>query len=142
MTKEEFASSVMRLAGPQEPFKPSATYIPTGDCIEFVWAPDDYVAHRIDGLVTVYKSRKTGEVVGGVLKGIQAFCKMVCKRLPGFRAFAGPVRLEHIFLVHLWSEPPRPSDKHVVRAYEELAEVAQARQVDVDIAQACQAAGK
>jgi len=62
MKKEEFAEAVLRLANVQEPFRPTAAYIPDGDCIEFVMAPDDYVARRMDGLVTVYYSRQTGEV--------------------------------------------------------------------------------
>jgi hypothetical protein len=71
LTKDEFARAVLGLPGPQVPFQPEAVYIPEGDCIEFVVAPDDHFARRIDGLVTVYYSRKTGNIVGALIKGVK-----------------------------------------------------------------------
>lgn len=138
LTNDEFAQAVMRLAKPQRPFKPSATYIREGDCIEFVIAPDDYRAHRIDGLVTVYYSRRSGAVVGSLIKGVSEFCRRVLARFPGFGiAIQGrTVQLEHLFLAQLWSEPPNP-EEIVVRTYRELIAAAEQEKVAVDIDDLC-----
>lgn len=135
MTNDEFAQAVLRMASPERPFKPSATYIRDGDCIEFVIAPDDYVARRLDGLVTVYYSRKTGGVVGSLIKGVSGFCRKMLKRYPGFRiAIEGrTVKLEHIFLAQLWAEPPKAEDLAVVRTYRELIAFAEEQGFVVEI---------
>lgn len=143
MTNEEFAKAVLGVGNPQKPFKPKATYIPAGDCIEFVWSPDDYRAHRIDGLVTVYHSRKTNLVVGGLIKGVRAFCRKMLAKCPGFRVSieVKPVKLEYIFLAQLWTEPRRPNDETITKTYEELISAAARQKVDVDIGDVCQTAG-
>ena len=71
----EFAKRMMLLARPAEQFRPTATYDPDGDCIEFLAKPDPFYAERVDDLVTVYYSQETGEVIGSLLKGVSAFCK-------------------------------------------------------------------
>ena len=60
-SNSEFAKRMMLLARPSEQFKPTATYDPDGDCIEFLAKPDPFYAERIDDLVTVYYSQETGE---------------------------------------------------------------------------------
>ena len=136
MTNDEYADAVMRMAEPVSPFVPTATYIPEGDCVEFVAAPDDYRAHRIDGLVTVYYSRKTNQIIGSLIKGIHAFCQKVLEKCPGFKIAleSGPVKLEHIFLAKLWTQP-NPQEVIVVRAYKELIEVAEENDIQFEIGQ-------
>jgi hypothetical protein len=143
ITNEEFAKAVLGMRDPQRPFKPGATYIPAGDCIEFAWAPDNYRAHRIDGLVTVYYSRNTNRVVGGLIKGVHAFCRKMHEKFPGFRLSieVRPVQLEYIFLAQLWTEPLKPGNEELVRIYKELISVAKQQKVDVDIGDVCQATG-
>ncbi len=141
LANDKFAASVMGLGTPKRPFKPTATYIPSGDCIEFVVAPDDYKAQRLDGLVTVYYSRKTGKVVGGLIKGVKAFCQRVSQHAPGFRISVEvrPLRLEHVFLAQLWTESPNPSDVAIIRVYEELIKVSGQQDLAVDVGDLCQA---
>ena len=61
--------------GPAQEFQPTVTYIRDGDCIEFFARPGSYYAERLDDLVTVYLDRKSGEIVGSVIKGVSTFCK-------------------------------------------------------------------
>ncbi|MCH7727693.1 MAG: hypothetical protein IH991_14605 [Planctomycetes bacterium] len=102
------------LAGSAEQFKPTATYDPDGDCIEFLAKPDPFYAERIDDLVTVYYSQETDEVIGSLIKGASKFCNEMLKRMPGFRIEiqAGRVSLQHFFLARLWSEVLDPDDLH------------------------------
>lgn len=139
MTNEKFAKAVMGMANGRRPFEPHVTYIREGDCIEFVIAPDDYYAHRIDGLVTVYYSRKTNNVVGSLIKGVNGFCKKMLGRFPGFRiSIEGcTVKLEHIFLAQLWTKLPSSTDVAVTRTYRELIQAAEDQDLTVDIDEQC-----
>src|SRR5947199_7350129 len=104
-TNADFAKRMMLLARPAEQFRPTATYDPDGDCIEFLAKPDPFYAERVDNLVTVYYSQETGEIIGSLIKGFSRFCREFSKRNPGFRIVIedGPVRLEYLFLARLWS---------------------------------------
>jgi len=106
IANDEFAKRMMLLAQPAEQFKPTATYDPDGDCIEFLAKPDAFFAERVDDLVTVYYSQETGEVIGSLIKDVSAFCRDMFERFPGFRIEiqAGRVSLQHIFLARLWTE--------------------------------------
>jgi hypothetical protein len=141
LSHRDFAESVLAMAGLHGPFTPSATYIPEGDCVEFVFAPDDYYGERIDGLVTVYYSRKTGEIIGSLLKGIRAFFGKVTQSCPGFaiEIKAGRVRLEHIFLARLWTQ--EKSSEIVVRKYQKLIEAAKETNIEVDLPESATAPG-
>jgi hypothetical protein len=140
MTNDQFAEAVLRMADSQEPFKPSATYIPEGDCIEFLVAPDNYRARRIDGLVTVYYSRKTNRVIGGLIKGVHAFCKKMEKKCPGFRLSIAvrPVRVDYFFLAQLWTQPRSEGGSEFVRAYQELLQMPNVPTLEVDAGDLCQ----
>src|SRR3989442_15657927 len=98
-TNEEFAKRMVLLARPAEQFRPTATYDPDGDCIEFLAKPDPFYAERLDDLVTVYYSQETGEVIGSLLTGVSAFCKQMLQKMPGFQIEInnGRVRLVHLF---------------------------------------------
>ena len=123
MTKEEFAKEVMRLSRPEEPFKPMVHYDPDGDCIEFLMTPDPFYAERIDGLVTVYYSFETKQIVGSLIKGVSKFYHNILKKIPGFAIEVkdGKVALGHLFRAHLWTS----SSKEIqVLHYEKVKELA------------------
>jgi hypothetical protein len=126
MTNDEYADAVLREGQLPPPFRPTVTYVPEGDCIEFVVSDNDYHAERIDGLVTVYRDEQTGEIVGSLIKGVRRFVEKVLQRCPGFKIEIEDqrVKLEHIFLAQLWSEPRRREDM-LVRTYRKLIEVAE-----------------
>jgi hypothetical protein len=121
----DFARRMMLLARPAEQFRPTATYDPDGDCIEFLAKPDPFCAERVDELVTVYYSQETGEVVGSLIKGVAQFCQDFSKKNPGFRIVIhdGPVHLEHLFLARLWSREEDPNGIQTL-VYQKLIEVA------------------
>lgn len=137
LTNEEFAAKVLELAGSQSEFIPNAYYDADGDCIEFLARPDNFHAQRIDDLVTVYVSEKTGEVIGSLLKGINRLCEELFQNLPGFKIEIrhGRVKLVHIFRAKLWSSEPRPNDLTTL-TYEKLIDVAQQTGVEVDLPKA------
>lgn len=124
-SNEAFAKRMLLLARPAEQFRPSATYDPDGDCIEFLAKPDSFYAERVDDLVTVYYSQETGEIIGSLIKGVSRFCSEFTKRNPGFRIVVedGPVRLEHFFLARLWSSAADPKAITTL-TYRKLIEVA------------------
>ena len=134
MSNTDFLRRVMLSAKPAQEFKPRADYDPDGDCIEFLAKPDPFYAERVDDLVTVYYSEKTGEVVGSLIKGISALYKNLRTKMQGFclTIEAGPIRLEHFFLAALWMQPGGSPQSIAVLAYKKLAEIAERSGVETD----------
>lgn len=122
---DEFMSEMETMFGVPREFQPTATYIRSGDCVEFVAKPGRYRAERLDELVTVYLSEEDDEIIGSLIKGVQALCRQLSEKLPGFKISVddGKVRLEHLFLAYLWSEPV--GNKLTERTYRKLIEVAE-----------------
>src|SRR6266568_3739612 len=135
----EFAKRMLLLARPEGQFRPTATYDPDGDCIEFLARPDPFYAERVDDLVTVYYSQETGEVIGSLLKGASAFCREMLEKMPGFQIEIndGRVRLVHLFRARLWSSAKDPQDMTTL-TYRKLMNVAEEANVEVD-AEICRA---
>ncbi len=134
MQNEEFAKRVMLMAEPEEPFKPTATYDPDGDCIEFVVSPDPFYAERVDNLATVYYSQVTGQVIGSLIKGVSRFCEGLLQTMPGFQIEIADrrVKLRHIFLARLWSSSFAPTDIPTL-AYKKLIAISQDTEVEGDL---------
>jgi len=132
MGNDEFAKRMMLLAKPASEFKPAAYYDPDGDCIEFLAKPDPFHEERIDDLVTVYYSQRTGEVIGSLIKGVSKLKKRLEQQLPGFMITIedGRIRLEHLFLAGMWLQKSEPQAMEVL-AYKKLAEIAERTSVDV-----------
>jgi len=74
-----FEREVLEIGGPLKPFEPCAYYDEDGDCIEFLFSNERAYGKRLDNWVTVYRSRATDEVVGGLLKGL----RNLMERFPG-----------------------------------------------------------
>jgi hypothetical protein len=130
-TDSDFAKRMMLLARPAEHFRPTATYDPDGDCIEFLAKPDPFYAERVDELVTVYYSQETGDVIGSLLKGVSKFCHEILAKMPGFQIEIrdGRVRLVHIFRARLWSCRFDPQEMPAL-VYRKLIEVADETEVE------------
>jgi hypothetical protein len=133
-TNSEFARRMMLLARPAEQFKPTATYDPDGDCIEFLAKPDPFFAERVDDLVTVYYSQETGELIGSLIKGVSGFCRDILAKLPGFQIeiLDPPVSLQHIFQARLWSSPS-PRDELDTLTYRKLIEISEEAVVEGEL---------
>lgn len=133
-SNDEFAKRMMLLSGSVEDFRPTATYDPDGDCIEFVAKPDPFYAERVDDLVTVYYSQETGDVVGSLVKGVREFCRQLNEKMPGFKIeiTEGRVSLEHLFLARLWSNACDPQDM-VTLTYRKLIQVAGETRVEGEL---------
>jgi hypothetical protein len=140
MSNDEFAKRMMLLAKPAGEFKPTAYYDSDGDCIEFLAKPDPFREERIDDLVTVYYSQRTGEVIGSLIKGVSRLKERLKQKLPGFMITIedGRIRLEHLFLARMWLQKSEPQAINVL-AYKKLAEIAERTSVDVP-AELCGAA--
>lgn len=125
LTNDEFAEMVLSMPSPEEPFEPTATYDPDGDCIEFLIKPENFYAHRIDDLVTVYYSERDNQLVGAFVKSIRAFCKKLIQQNPWFAVIVEepPVRLSCLFVARL-AQLQDQADKSKLRvaatAYMEL----------------------
>jgi hypothetical protein len=125
-SNSDFAKQMLLLARPAEQFRPTATYDPDGDCIEFLAKPDPFYGERVDDLVTVYYSQESGELIGCLLKGISQFCKQMLERMPGIRIeiHDGKMRLVHVFRAHVWSSPSDPQDTQTL-VYRKRIDVAE-----------------
>jgi hypothetical protein len=132
MSNDEFAKRMILLAKPASEFKPTAYYDSDGDCIEFLAKPDPFREERVDDLVTVYYSQKTGEVMGSLIKGVSTLAKRLKQKLPGFMITIedGRIRLEHLFLAGMWLQKSKPQAIDVL-TYKKLAEIAERTSVDV-----------
>ena len=130
---DEFMAEMQSRFGPPQSFKPTATYIRSGDCIEFVARPGRYRAQKLDDLVTVYISEEDDEIVGSLIEGVQALCRQLAEKLPGFKINLtdGRVRLEHLFLAHVWSEPV--ANKIAEHIYQKLIEAAEETEVEAQV---------
>ena len=73
MSSSDFAERMLLLASSATEFRPTATYDPDGDCIEFLSKPDPFYAERVDDFLTVYRSQETHGVVGTLVEGIAGF---------------------------------------------------------------------
>lgn len=83
LTGDKLAKHIDNQFGPADgSFSPIALYNADGDCIEFHLSNESYYAKRLDGWVTVYYGEDTGEVVGGVIKGVR---ESLLPRFPGLR---------------------------------------------------------
>ena len=133
-SNEEFAKRMMLLAEPAEQFKPTATYDPDGDCIEFIASPDPFYAERVDDLVTVYYSQETHQVIGSFIKGVSKFCTTLLPKMPGFQIEIQDrrVKLQHIFLARLWSSQHAPRDLPTL-TYKKLIAIAEDTEVEGDL---------
>jgi hypothetical protein len=133
-SNSDFAKRMLLLARSADDFKPTATYDPDGDCIEFLAKPDPFYAERIDDLVTVYYSQETGEVVGSLIKGVSKFCREMLQKMPGFRIeiHDGPISLQHIFLARMWSANFDPEDMATL-TYRKLIEVSRETVVEGEL---------
>ena len=130
----DFAKRMTLLAKPAESFRPTATYDPDGDCIEFLAKPDSFFAERVDDLMTVYYSQETGEIVGSLVKGVGRFFSAFSKMNPGFKIVIeyGHVKMEHIFLARLWSSAQDRSALETL-TYKKLIEVAGETEVEGEL---------
>ncbi len=137
-SNEEFARRMMLLAQPADRFKPTATYDPDGDCIEFLISPDPFYAERVDDLVTVYYSQESNEVIGSQIKSVAKFCKTMLQRMPGFKIeiHDGRVSLEHIFRARLWSAAREPQALPTL-AYRKLIAMAEQAGLEVEAGELC-----
>ncbi|MFO0967644.1 MAG: hypothetical protein U0793_18950 [Gemmataceae bacterium] len=127
------------LAEPQA-FSPFAEYDPEGDCIEFFVKPGPYCAERIDGLLTIYRSQETGEIVGSLIKRVAQLCRELLGKYPNLRIEVqdGKIRLVHIIRAKLWLLPS--GDPDIIHIYKVLADAADEAKAEVD-ATPCEAAG-
>lgn len=65
------ASLTEYIAGKQpSKFQLQPRYIPEGDCLIFYWYEDESYGHRVDELLTIYRSIKTDAIVGCEIKGV------------------------------------------------------------------------
>lgn len=61
---EKFEKMVLAEPMPDGPFQPGATYCPHSDTIDVHFSKDMYYGEYISNDMTIYRSRKTNEIVG------------------------------------------------------------------------------
>ena len=131
MNPEEFAKHVLTGVRPaSEPFKPTATYNPDGDCIEFLASPESHYGERVDHLLTVFYGHRSGRIVGLLIKGVKTYLQEHPASVISVRD--GKIRLDH-FLVAQFSTSEQKIDKVTVMQYRKVIEAAEGARVEVEI---------
>jgi len=107
---------------------PAGHYNKDGDCIEIYFERDNYRAVRVDDLLTVYKSRSDGRLVGALIKGAKRFVRRLVEVKPGASVDfpSDSVNLSYILTAAIWENP----DKDQQKIYIELREAADDMVVD------------
>lgn len=118
-----FTDLVLGNVSSSRDFKPTATYDPDGDCIEFLASPEPFYGERVDELVTIYYRQGTQEIVGALFKGVS---KWLSRKFPGFLIDIedGKIKLALLLQLNLWSSPPDGA-RVQVHAYRKLIRVAE-----------------
>jgi len=135
--QQDFADAVRAMVEPDSPFKPTAIYIPEGDCLEFVVSPEDYYGERVDGRITIYRGRETKEIVGVVIKGWRILCDRIAKNYFGRPAIihGKTAKLQYMLVAHVLSLPKPEKRTHSrpdrAKLYRNLLQKAEAWNVRV-----------
>lgn len=134
MTKDQFEETLLNLRDPS-PFTPRAFHNKQGDSVEFLFSDEDFVAERIDSLVTVYYGQHSGELVGCVIKGCTTRLQDFLKENPGLliEVSDGGISLAHFFAAKQY----KSGDKVHQIAYKKLREQAE-RYHDMAVLELCE----
>ena len=102
---DEFAKTVLSTSEANAEFKPFATYDPDGDCIEFYGESGSVRAERVNGLLTVYYSQETGQLIGGIIKHVAKLRDELLHSIPTFKIEIedGKVQLHLLLRARLWT---------------------------------------
>lgn len=55
----------------------------SGDLVEFFLTGEEYNAERLDGRLTIYRGVQSGQIVGGVIKGITQWVRRLLENFSG-----------------------------------------------------------
>ncbi len=126
----ELAKFLDGLKPAAEQFEPTAIHDPDGNCIEFLFAPDDFFAERIDDVVTVYYSRESGDLIGSLIKNVSG----IKEKLPGVFGISlddGKVKLSHLFVAVAASL--KKDDKPRILIYKKLTKAAEDASAEAEL---------
>jgi hypothetical protein len=131
LSAEEFGQHVLKgVRADDEPFQAQTMYNPDGDCIEFLASPDSFVGERIDGLVTVYRSRESGEIVGSLIKGVKRFLERHKNLL--IVVSENRVRIDHLLISQIAATGQQMGELEI-RVYQKLVRMAVKSGAEADL---------
>ena len=133
MNNEEFANAMLQFVRPRdEPFAPRSYHNRHGNCIEFIFVDEDYVAERMDELLTLYKGETSGNIVGVVIKGVSTKVAELLDEHPGLKlevCDGHRFKLEAFFT---WGQLSS-RDKFHALTYKTLRQMAEESQAEVEL---------
>ncbi len=72
----------------------------SGDLVEFFLTGEEYNAERLDGRLTIYRGVRSGQIVGGVIKGITQWVSRLLDNFSGFHLWIDDNRVElHVVIL-------------------------------------------
>lgn len=120
----------------KEPKYPLVFHNERGDCLEFILKSGDFKRVRIDDLITVFCSRDTDEIIGGIVKGIG----LLGTNHPGliflFENHTGKLSISRLLLFIVSdSEKLKNSDPNdlFLKRYKRLVDLAEETDAEADL---------
>lgn len=129
---QEIIRQVGALGGVAKSFTPMSCYNADGDCIEFHLSNECFFARRLDGWFTVYIGEDSGEVVGGVIKGVKA---SLLRRFPGIKIDVDGNKVSVAVLLR--AAAYQSSDEIKQRAYKDIISKAEKNKLTTDLEPIC-----
>ncbi|HZW09296.1 MAG TPA: hypothetical protein VFF69_05275 [Phycisphaerales bacterium] len=131
MEPAEFARMIWDKFGSDGPFEPGAYYDPDGDCLEFFLTNEAFKGERLDKWVTVYRGRRSGKIVGSMIKNVRE----LLERNPGL---AIQIRSKPIQIWQFLRAPQFSATSEVaVRVYEEMIEETRVSEIHAPTEMVC-----
>ncbi len=83
------------------------------DFCEVFFCGEEFHGERVDGRLTVFRGRNSGEPVGFMLKDMKRWVNRILRQVPllRFEIHDGKIKLGLLFVAHSFVEP-NPSDSH------------------------------
>lgn len=93
-----------------------------GDRAEFLFNDEDRLAERVDGRLTIYRGRESGDIVGGSIKGLKQLRERLLREFDGF-AFCvkeGRVELVIVFAATLLKQKDEVLSMHYRTVFDQI----------------------
>lgn len=93
-----------------------------GDRAEFILSDEDKISERVDGRLTIYRGRESGEIVGGSIKCVRQLRQRLLNEFAGFAFLLreGKIELAIVFAAAMFKQKDEVLTMHYKNVYDKL----------------------